>query len=88
MKPRNAPPGKRPTDRTTSTTGGEVARYFTREEQLDELVEHMRRRDRRLARAIVAMLSAPPRTLAAFGTVLAFVRRQTLHDARRAGGER
>ena len=53
------------------------ARYATREEQLAELVDHMRRRDRRLARALVAALSADARTLDAFGTLLSFVARQS-----------
>ena len=64
---------------TMPPVGGQTAhaRYATREEQLAELVDHMRRRGRRLARAMVMALSADARTLDAFGTLLSFVARQS-----------
>ena len=79
------------TDHGTATgigAPGERARYVTHEEQLRALVAHMRRRDRQLARAIVAAMSAPPRTLGAFGAVVAFVAEQSRRDARGDGGAR
>ena len=69
-------------------TPSERARYVTHEEQLRALVAHMRRRDRHRARAIVTALAAPPRTLGAFGAVVAFVAEQSRRDARGDEGAR
>jgi len=69
-------------------TPGERARYVTHEEQLRALVAHMRRRDRRLSRAVVKVFSADARLLGAFGAVLTFVAEQSRRDARGDGGAR
>ena len=87
-KPGNTRRRGRQTDHGTATgigAPGERARYVTHEEQLRELVAHMRRRNRRLARAIVTALSAPPRTLAAFGEIARFVVKQARREGRREG---
>jgi len=60
--------------------------YVTHEQQLRALLEHMRHRDRRLARAIRLTLSAEPQALAAFGEVMEFVADEARREARARGG--
>jgi hypothetical protein len=49
-------------------------RYAPREEQLRELLLHLRERDERVREALVAVLTgATPRVLAAVGTLVDFV---------------
>ena len=49
-------------------------RYATREEQLRELLDQLRERDGRVREALVAVLTgAPPRLLAAVGTLVDFM---------------
>jgi hypothetical protein len=62
-------------EQTDHTAPAARPRYVTHEEQYRALVAHMRRRDRRVARALVTVLSADvsPTVLAEFGVVLDFV---------------
>jgi len=71
---------------TDHTAPAERPRYATREEQLAALVAHMRRRDQRVASAIVTMLSADvsPTVLASFGAVVDFVANQGRHALNQA----
>ena len=71
--------------RAGGATDRERTGYVTREEQYRALVDHMRRRDRRVARAIVTVLSdARPTVLASVGEVLGFVANQAWHDVNQA----
>ena len=65
------------TDPRSDHARGEDARrrrYAAREEQLRELLLHLRERDERVREALIAVLTgATPRVLAAVGTLVEFV---------------
>jgi hypothetical protein len=57
--------------------------YLSREQQLQELLGVIHKRDQRLARAFVDVFTgASPRVLASFGRMLAFVARESERGAR------
>lgn len=58
-----------------------TARYATREDQLVEVLEHIRRRNRKVYNALLAVLSS--KDVAAFGVILNFVVTQAAARSRR-----
>ncbi len=61
---------------------GDVS-YATREEQLREVLDQIRARDRALVDALVVVFGADTRTLKAAGTVICYIARELT----RTGGE-
>jgi len=72
-------PGNMPEGQTEHVPAEQIggARYLTREEQLRELLEDQRRRNRRAAEALVRVFNeAPAWVLPSIGVVLDFVWRE------------
>ena len=64
----------RKSDQPRRERGSHATRYAPREEQLRELLGHLRERDERVREALIAVLTgAPPRLLAAVGTLVDFL---------------
>jgi hypothetical protein len=64
----------RKSDQPCRSRDSHATRYAAREEQLRELLGHLRERDERVREALIAVLTgATPRLLAAVGTLVGFV---------------
>jgi hypothetical protein len=67
---RKALPQKKP---KTSRSSSRSRRYASREHQAAELLEHIRRRNRRVFKALLVLLAGDARFLAALGVLLDFM---------------